>query len=158
MELPSAPPHQTCPSRSCPPPPPQPAAHHVFWVNERIIHCHHLNALLHAGTQHQATDASKSDQGQVFWGLSSESSASRQRRGQEGGGNRGEAHSRGLGGTPQSGKKATSPVWATVICYPGDLSSLLTAFPVSSAHPSPTPIPTLVLGGSWRTSGHIILA
>ena len=27
----------------------RPAAHHIFWVNEWIIHCHHLNTLLHAG-------------------------------------------------------------------------------------------------------------
>lgn len=61
---------------------PLPATHHVFRVNEWIIHCHHLNAFLHAGSQHQATDTSKSVQDRGL-GLSSESSASRQRRGQE---------------------------------------------------------------------------
>lgn len=79
---------------------PLPATHHVFWVNEWIIHCHHLNAFLHAGSQHQATDTSKSVQdrgcGVVFRILSQQAEEGTGKKGVAGG------SSRGLGGTTWS--------------------------------------------------------
>lgn len=123
-----------------------PAAHHVFRVNERIIHRHHLHILLHAGAEHQATDASESVQGQGWWGCAQNPT---HQQAEEGMGEKGmieEVRSRGLGGTPQSGERRQSV--GTVLSCPDVLSRLLTAFPASSSHPSLPRIPDLVAGWS----------